>query len=86
MQPLFRKFINNPNIKNSFLELFCNNLVLLPKYEEDPNRVAFTFRVPEETANLQGTMHGGAISSLVDIVTTIGILKVTPIKSASISL
>ena len=36
--------------------------------------------------NLQGSMHGGAIGSLIDVVTTISILKATPIKNASINL
>jgi acyl-coenzyme A thioesterase 13 len=50
------------------------------------NRVAYKFIVPAETVNLQGSMHGGALSTLVDIVTTISILKATPIKNASINL
>ena len=78
--------MNNPKVKSSFLEQFVKNITLLDKYENDPNRVAYKYIIPPETVNLQGSMHGGALSTLVDIVTTISILKASPVKNASINL
>jgi acyl-coenzyme A thioesterase 13 len=86
MKIVFDKFVANPKLKNSFLEGFVKNLTYIEKYDDDIKRAAYRYTVPAETVNLQGSMHGGALSTLVDIVTTITILKSTPLRNASINL
>lgn len=83
---LFDKFIKNPALKGSFSEQLVKHLRLTELHSADPNKVVYLYRIPHENINIQGTTHGGALATLVDLTTTISILKVTPNRTTSISL
>lgn len=83
---LFEKFVKNPNLKGSFSEPLIKHLRLTDAHSADPNKVVYLYTIPKENVNVQGTMHGGALATLVDLVTTVSIIKVTPCRTTSISL
>jgi acyl-coenzyme A thioesterase 13 len=83
---LFDKFVKNPALKNSFGDQLVKHLRLTDLHAADPSKVVYLYRIPHENINIQGTTHGGALASLIDLTTTISILKVTPNRTTSISL
>lgn len=56
------------------------------KYENDPKKAFYMFKVPPTYKNIQDTCHGGALATLVDVATTVSILRVTSHRTISISL
>ena len=74
------KFIFNKLVstKLGYAKNIHKNLELLEtdpyKLIKDPNtEVLFKFRVTEDLCNVFNTMHGGAVSTLIDVTTTIAI-------------
>jgi acyl-coenzyme A thioesterase PaaI-like protein len=44
------------------------------------------YKVPQSHKNIQNTCHGGALATLVDVSTTISILRMTAHRTISVSL
>jgi acyl-coenzyme A thioesterase PaaI-like protein len=44
------------------------------------------YKVPHGHKNIQDTCHGGALSTLIDVSTTISILRMTHHRTISVSL
>ena len=86
MKAIFQKFVANPSLKNSFGESFCQNLSILNEYPDDLLRVSYMYVVQPHNVNILGTLHGGAICSLVDVTTTISNMKTSQYRHVSVSL
>lgn len=95
LQPYLNSFCSNLNYgkntfgnKNLFIEdkLISNNKEKSLDIQE--NEVLFRYIIHNETLNYWGAMHGGAISTLIDIASTIAItgLDKTSRKNISIEL
>lgn len=76
----------NPHLQGGFGEDFGRRLTALDRYEENPKLAAFRFAFQPHQRNIQSTIHGGALATMVDVITTIGILRVTRMRTISISL
>ena len=64
-------------------KIFENTQLLLAKCTS--NQLVFGFNVQKEFCNLHGTMHGGAISTLIDCATTIHAFSADPSERVSLS-
>ncbi len=42
------------------------------------NQLLIGYRVPKNVCNFNGVVHGGAFATLVDITTTLAIMKIDP--------
>jgi acyl-coenzyme A thioesterase PaaI-like protein len=75
-----------PHLPNTFSEQFGKGMIALDKYEDQPDKAAFRFIFPKNQGNIQATVHGGALASLIDISTTIAMARMTPLRTISINL
>lgn len=83
---LLRRYVYNPKMKEAFGEQFGLNLQATSRFEDNPKKAFYLYRVPKSQKNVIDVMHGGALASLIDVATTISILKMTPRRTISISL
>lgn len=83
---LFEKFMRNPTLRSSFSEQLAKHIRLTDLHSANPNKVSYLYRIPHENINIQGSTHGGALAALIDLTTTISILKVMANRTTSISL
>jgi acyl-coenzyme A thioesterase PaaI-like protein len=81
-----RLYAENPHLPNTFSEQFGKGMIALDKYENQPDKAAFRFIFPKNQGNIQATVHGGALASLIDISTTIAMARMTPLRTISINL
>jgi acyl-coenzyme A thioesterase 13 len=81
-----RLYVENPHLPNTFSEQFGKNLVALDNFETEPAKALFRFKFPKVHGNIQATVHGGALASLIDISTTISMVRMTPLRTISINL
>lgn len=44
------------------------------------------YKVTQNHKNIQDTCHGGALATLIDVSTTVSILRMTPHRTISVSL
>ena len=79
-------YVENPHLSNTFIEQFGRNLVAMDLHENESSKATFRFRFPKTHGNIQATVHGGALASLIDISTTISIVRMTPLRTISINL
>ena len=86
MKGILEKFFKSPSMRGSFGERICSGFSIQNEYENDPTRVAYKYTVQPGDVNILGTLHGGAICSIVDITTTISIIKASPTKNVSVNL
>jgi acyl-coenzyme A thioesterase PaaI-like protein len=76
----------NPGLPHTFSEQFSKHLVAQDKFENIPEKAAFKMLFPKQHGNIQATVHGGALSTLIDVATTIAIVRMTPLRTLSISI
>lgn len=81
-----RLYAENPHLPNTFSEQFGKGMIAMDKYENEPDKAAFRFVFPKNQGNIQATVHGGALASLIDISTTIAMARMTPLRTISINL
>ena len=75
---ILQKFTSDPKLLNTFGEKIYKNLL----YIEEPhtllghrNQVLFNFKVTPDFCNFYGSMHGGALATILDCATTLAIMK-----------
>ena len=85
-QTVLRLYAENPHLTNTFSEQFGKGMVALDKYHDEPEKAAFRFVFPKNQGNIQATVHDGALASLIDIATTIAMVRMTPLRTISINL
>ena len=56
------------------------------KYENNPFKGVYTFKFPKNHKNIQQTVHGGSLATMIDIATTVTMLRLTALRTISISL
>ncbi|KRX08181.1 hypothetical protein PPERSA_12336 [Pseudocohnilembus persalinus] len=76
---IFDKFVNHP----SFVGTFAGNMIKQFKLVENdskllhhPSQLLISYKVPKEICNFHQSVHGGAFATLLDISTTVAILRV----------
>jgi acyl-coenzyme A thioesterase 13 len=77
---IFRRFVENPKLKGTFAHKFYEGFEYLPKHklEISPNILILRMKVQSSFINVNGSIHGGALSTIIDCATTLAILKVDP--------
>ncbi len=58
----------------------------MEKYPDNHKKACYRYIFHKNQVNIQGTVHGGALATMVDVATTISILMLTPMRTISISL
>lgn len=81
-----RLYAENSHLPGTFSQQFGKGLIALDKHENDPERASYRFFFPKNQGNIQATVHGGALASLIDISTTISMVRMTPLRTISINL
>ncbi|CAD8099641.1 unnamed protein product [Paramecium sonneborni] len=74
---IFKRFIQIPILKNTFAEHFYQAFQFLPGHalERNSNHLVLRYKVPQEIMNMNGSVHGGALATILDCATTIAILR-----------
>lgn len=81
------KFYNSsPQLVGGFGEDMGLRCVALDKYQDNPKLSAFKYTFLPHQRNIQSTVHGGALATMIDVITTVAILRMTPSRTVSISL
>lgn len=83
---LLHSYQQNTKLVGGFGEIFGRNLVATDKYDNDPKKAFYIYKVSESHKNIQDTCHGGALATLIDVSTTVSILKMTLHRTISVSL
>jgi acyl-coenzyme A thioesterase 13 len=83
---VLKLYANNPALKGGFGEAFGRGLIATDKLDADPKKAYYEYKFPLHHVNIQETVHGGALATMVDVATTISILRMTPLRTISISL
>lgn len=86
VEQALKLYANNPALENSFGQSFGKNLIALNRFPDNPKKACYQFTFPRNHVNIQNTVHGGALATMVDIATTISIIMLTPLRTISISL
>jgi acyl-coenzyme A thioesterase PaaI-like protein len=60
--------------------------VAVDRYEDNAKLACFRYKFESHQKNIQETIHGGALSTMIDVITTIGMLRMTHMRTISISL
>ena len=77
---------DNPLLRGGFGVDFGTLCTALDKHAEEPKFASFRYVFPNHHRNIQATVHGGALATMIDVITTVGILRMTPNRTISISL
>ncbi|CAD8111041.1 unnamed protein product [Paramecium sonneborni] len=74
---IFKRFIQIPILKNTYAEHFYQAFQFLPGHvlERNSNHLVLRYKVPQEIMNMNGSVHGGALATILDCATTIAILR-----------
>lgn len=76
----------NQHLVGGFGEDFGRRMLALDRYEDNPRLAAFRYSFGTHQKNIQETVHGGALATMIDVVTTIGMLRMTHMRTISVSL
>lgn len=63
---------SNPNLSGGFGEHFSRGCKALDLHHNDPKLASFTATFQLGQRNIQETVHGGALATLIDVITTVG--------------
>jgi acyl-coenzyme A thioesterase 13 len=77
--------INKTNYKVFDSELFRSSNLINSYTKDSRHYLVFGLRVKDEFCNLHGTLHGGAMSTLVDCMTTVHVWAADPFGRFAIS-
>lgn len=74
---LMKRFCTSPILKGTYAEHMYANYEWIEKHSliQDPaTTLMLRYKVPLEMKNMNGTVHGGALATIIDSTTTIAIL------------
>ena len=74
---IFHRFVKLPIIKGSFAEKIYHKFEFLPGHllEKNHSTVVLRYKIEKDIINMNGSVHGGALATLLDCATTIAILR-----------
>ncbi|CAD8084001.1 unnamed protein product [Paramecium primaurelia] len=74
---IFKRFVQIPILKNTYAEHFYLAFQYLPGHalERNSNHLVLRYKVPQNIMNMNGSVHGGALATILDCATTIAILR-----------
>ena len=81
-----KHYNNNPHLEGGFGADFGILCTAIDKHANEPKLASFKYTFPKHHRNIQETVHGGALATMIDVITTVGILRMTPNRTISISL
>ena len=81
-----RLYCANPHLQGGFGEDFGKRLIALDRYEDNPKLASYKYTFLPHQKNIQETIHGGALATMIDVLTTISMLRMTHMRTISISL
>lgn len=70
--------IRNSGHKRFSSEIFRNLEIVKSYTKENKHHILYEFNVKDEFCNLHGNLHGGAISTLIDCVTSVHVWAMDP--------
>ena len=77
---------NNPHLNGGFGQDFGIKCTALDRHADNPKLSSFKYVFQGNHKNIQETVHGGALATMIDVITTVGILRMTSNRTISISL
>ena len=86
LREVLQAYNTNPHLIGGFGEDFGTRLVALDRHENEPKLSSFSYKFLNHQKNIQDTVHGGALATMIDVITTIGMLRMTQHRTISISL
>ena len=74
---IFHRFVRLPIIQGSFAEKMYHKFEFLPGHllEKNHSTVVLRYKIEKDIINMNGSVHGGALATLLDCATTIAILR-----------
>lgn len=74
---VFAKFVQSQKLKGTFAESIYRgyNLIESHKLVTKDSQVLLSMKISEDLININGTIHGGALATILDTSTTLAILK-----------
>lgn len=85
---ILEKFVNNPQLKGSYAESIWRGFHLLDTHNQllqNQNQIILRLKVDPSFCNYMGSIHGGALTTILDCATTLAILKVDKNLRKSVS-
>jgi acyl-coenzyme A thioesterase 13 len=79
-------YVSNPHLVGGFGEDVGRRLKAMDRYEDNPKLCSFLYKFESHQKNIQETIHGGALATMIDVITTIAMLRMTHMRTISISL
>jgi len=75
---IFNKFVSNQNLKGSYAESIWKGFQLIDSHQiiQNENQILLRLKVEPSFCNYMGSIHGGALTTIVDCATTLAILNV----------
>lgn len=75
---IFNKFVSNPTLKGSYAEGIWKGFQLIDGHQiiQNENQIILRMKVEPGLCNYMGSIHGGALTTIVDCATTLAILNV----------
>ena len=83
---VLKLYNNNPKLIGGFGHDFGTKCTALDQHPDNPKLASFRYIFQDNHKNIQNTVHGGALATMIDVITTVGILRMTPNRTISISL
>lgn len=83
---LLKLYANNPKLQGGFGQSFGQGLIATDKFEHNPKKAYYEYTFLPSHVNIQETCHGGALATMVDVATTVSILRMSLQRTISISL
>ena len=79
---VFHHYCNHPSLEGTYAGHMYRAFTLIEDPAHDvlhnPAQLLIGYRVPKQDCNFNKNMHGGAFATLVDVCTTLAIMKVDP--------
>ena len=85
-QMALKAYNSSPQLPGAYGEDFGRLCQALERHDSNPKLCTFHFTFPISHRNLMNTVHGGALSTMIDVITTVALLRLTPHRTVSISL
>jgi uncharacterized protein (TIGR00369 family) len=83
---VLKAYNSSPLLPGGYGEDFGLRSMALKRHDDNPKLSSFQFTFPSSHRNLMNTVHGGALSTMIDVITTVALLRLTPNRTVSISL
>jgi acyl-CoA hydrolase len=86
MNQVFEMFTKSDFVKGRFAYELFSKMSIADEHINNPNRVTYKYTVQPSDVNILGTLHGGATATIIDVLTSVSIAKVSMARTVSVNL